>query len=396
MSSLMDILYIPMGYLMRFACYITQNNYLLAILLFTLIMEIILSPIQIKQQRTQIKQAKLQPMINVITRKYEGRNDNVSRQKKQQEIMEVYQREGFNPAGGCLPLLIQLPIIWALYRVIITPLRYICGLTADSVNSVISRFEELSIELPTGQQTQPFIINHFREHGIAGFEDIPGVSDTMTLPNYELFGKDLSLQPSFKEPGWLWLIPVLVFLATLASSMIMRKFMYQSPESQDAQNATSMKIMNVTMPMLSAFIAFQVPVAIAMYWIFRNILSTVERFIISKAIPIPRLTPEEMKAAEREYLGKKPKKERDPNKPPVKSLHRIDFDDEPLPPPSPDRFDRAEEEEAKGKASDNDADNGSVSDEAPETSSDAEGEVRPEGRIDKAPLKNDDRKKDRK
>lgn len=392
--KIMDILYVPMGYLMRFACLITQNNYLLAIMLFALIMEIILSPIQIKQQKTQIKQAKLQPMINVITRKYEGREDKVSLQKKQQEIMDVYQREGFNPAGGCLPLLIQFPIIIALYNVIISPLRYICGLSTDAITSVVNRFGELGIELSSGVQQQPSIINYFRENGTEAFRDIEGI-EGITLPNYHLFGFDLSQQPSFNEFGLLWLVPLLVFLATLGSTLIMRKFMYQAPGTADAQNAASMKIMNVTMPLFTAFIAFSVPVAIAFYWIFRNVLSTVERFIISKAIPIPRLTPEEMKAAEREYLGKKPKKERDPNKAPVRSLHRIDFDDDPLPPPTPDRFDRAEAEEADGatKVSDNDSAKKAAADVEKGQPSVAETGSNNEGKIEKAPLKKDDRKK---
>ena len=82
MSSILDILYVPMGYLIRFAYAIT-HNYLAAIIIFALVIEIILSPIQIKQQKNQIAQSKLQPKVRAITKKYEGRKDNASMQKKQ-------------------------------------------------------------------------------------------------------------------------------------------------------------------------------------------------------------------------------------------------------------------------------------------------------------------------
>ena len=76
-----------MGYLMRFASFLSFNNYLGAIVLFALIIEIIMIPLQIKQQKNQIAQAKLAPKVRAITKKYDGRNDQVSMQKKQQETM---------------------------------------------------------------------------------------------------------------------------------------------------------------------------------------------------------------------------------------------------------------------------------------------------------------------
>ncbi|MDD6879794.1 MAG: YidC/Oxa1 family membrane protein insertase, partial [bacterium] len=104
MESIFDILYIPMGYILRFA-YSFTHNYLFAIFLFTLVMEILLSPIAIKQQKNQIKQARLAPKVAAIRKKYAGRNDQATQQRMQQETMEMYQSENFNPMGGCLPLL---------------------------------------------------------------------------------------------------------------------------------------------------------------------------------------------------------------------------------------------------------------------------------------------------
>jgi YidC/Oxa1 family membrane protein insertase len=115
-----------MGFLMRLAYSIT-NSYLLSILLFTLVMEIILIPFQVKQQKNQIQQAKLAPKANAIRKKYAGRNDQATQQKMNNEIMEMYQEEKYNPASGCGTLLIQFPIIICLYNVVVNPLRYICN-----------------------------------------------------------------------------------------------------------------------------------------------------------------------------------------------------------------------------------------------------------------------------
>lgn len=325
-----------MGYLIRFAYSIT-NNYLLAIILFALVIEILLSPIQIKQQKTQIVQAKLQPKVRAITKKYDGRTDNVSMQKKQQEISELYQRENFNPLGGCLPLLIQFPVIICLYQVIINPLRYISGLSTDIINQISERLTNAGVTLGAGQQLQIDIINYLHDNGTAGYEDLVG---NATLPVFKMGPIDLSLTPKISEFSWLWLIPLFVFLSTYLSTIIMRHFTYQSPENEQMQNSTSMKIMNITMPLMSTWISFSVPAAVGCYWVFRSILSVVERFIISKIWPIPQPTEEELRAAEREYGSKKKergaKPQKDANRPPVRSLHRIDFDDEPLPPPTPD------------------------------------------------------------
>ena len=89
------------------------GSYMLALLLFAVIIEIILLPLGIKQQKTSIKQAKLRPKEMAIQKKYAGRNDRVTVQKMQQELMEMRQQEGVGQFGGCLTLLLQIPILIA-------------------------------------------------------------------------------------------------------------------------------------------------------------------------------------------------------------------------------------------------------------------------------------------
>ncbi len=333
--NIFDIILVPMGWILRFA-YSLTNNYLVSILLFVLVIEVLCLPLQIKQQKNQINQAKLQPKIRAITKKYDGRKDNASLQKKQQEIQALYQEENFNPMGGCLPLLIQLPIIFCLYSVITSPLRYISNVSSDVISTLSTKIAE---ELGNSRITQIDVIKHLQSSGIENYTG-EGLLDADTLlPQFDFFGFDLSIVPGY-SPSWYWIIPVLVFLSSYLSTKIMKLFTYQAPESADAQNSTGMKIMNVSMPLLSAWISLSMPVAIGCYWIFRTVLSIGERFILSKAMPIPHFTEEELREAERQYNSKNKKKkhydEVSHNRPPVKSLHRIDFDDEPLPPPVPE------------------------------------------------------------
>ena len=105
--------------------YSWTNSYLLSLVLFALLVKIVFLPLSIHQQKTQIKGAKLRPKIALIEKKYVGRNDPDSLREKQNEIMEFQQKEGYSPMAGCLPLLLQFPIIIGLYQVIRKPLSFL-------------------------------------------------------------------------------------------------------------------------------------------------------------------------------------------------------------------------------------------------------------------------------
>lgn len=120
----MTIFYIPFGYLLKFCCMISGNQYVLALFFFALIMQVILFPLGIKQQKTSVNMAKMRPKEQIIREKYKGRNDRPTQMKMQQEIQALYQKEGVSQFSGCLPMLIQLPIILILFGVVRYPLSY--------------------------------------------------------------------------------------------------------------------------------------------------------------------------------------------------------------------------------------------------------------------------------
>ena len=337
--------------------YLGFGVYVIGICLFAILVEILMLPFSIKQQKNSIKQATLRPKEMAIKNKYKGRNDQPTMQKMQAEIQELYQRENFSPYSGCLPLLVQLPIIMALYNIVIDPLHYVLGQGAN-VTSALTTFataspaagglglslgsnrgtiELLSLLKENGENIiealEKFQYYNFSNEALASLEGAVGM-----IPNFNLFGLNLGLTPSFDNlAGGYWvllLVPVLTFVTYFFSSKINRKFMYQ-PATNDGvdarQQACSNSMMDVTMPAMSAFFTMAVPAVIGVYWAFRSWIGLLKSFIMSRIMPLPQFTEEDYKAAEREMAGKAKKKinktKSSDEVRAVRSLHYIDDED---------------------------------------------------------------------
>jgi len=322
MSSIFDIINIPLGWIMRL-CYSLTNNYLLALLLFSVILQIVLLPLAIKQQKNSVRQAQLAPKLAALRKKYAGRNDVATQQKMQEETMELYKRENFSPFSAFGTLLIQMPVLLALYNVVMNPLRYITGLTVTQISELNTYMTDtlgFTFNL-RGQYIE--MLNRIRENVSQYVSIVPDIAER-PLPDMMLGPLDLSQIPTFtlKPFDWLLLIPILTFVFALLMQTITRRFTYQSPEVKEQQKSLAMKILNYSMPLLSVWIAFSVPASIGIYWIFRNILQTVQQVVLSKLIPVPQFTEEDYKAAEKEMkAGRAP---REKSKIPPRSLHHID------------------------------------------------------------------------
>lgn len=336
MSSIWDtIINRPLGWIIEIS-YRFTHNYAIALFIFALVLQIVLFPLGIKQQKNSVKQASLRPKEMAIRKKYAGRNDKPTQQKLNEEIMELYQRENFNPMGGCLPMLIQLPILFSLYNVVISPLKYICGFGAETIKNIqLKVYEILQAAGTEGFEafaegktvSQINLITKMRELGLTNFvgENGQAITESM-LPDFTIFGGklDLSMIPIQHLWSILLLIPALTLVVTYGSTWISRKLMYNP--NPEAQNDISMKIMNLSMPLLSVYISFTVPATIGLYWIFRSILGVLQQLALSKMFPIPKFSEEDYKAAEREANFKTLSKNQQ-KKQKVRSLHHIDDDD---------------------------------------------------------------------
>ena len=330
----MDIINVPMGYVLRFCSWLTGNQYILALLVFAVIVELLLLPFGIKQQKNSIKQAKLRPKEMAIRKKYAGRDDNPTKQKMQMEIQELYQKEGYNPMGGCLPLLIQFPILIALYNIVLNPLHYICRLSADTIQqlgTVVSNFTGKTYDAVRNIELLGDLRTVYAQHpsAFAGVESFTSTIENVgDLPNLTVFGViDLAQVPSFAF-NWLLLVPVLTFVAYFASMKLTRKLTFQ-PMQDDKAMGCSNKIMDFMMPIFSVYIAFQLPAAIGVYWIFKCLIGMAKQTILRFAMPTPVFTEEDYKAAEKELNIRPDKTPKTKSGKVVRSLHHIDDEDFP-------------------------------------------------------------------
>ena len=311
----------------------------------------------IKQQKNSIKQAKLRPKEMAIKNKYKGRNDQPTLQKMQSEIQELYQRENYSPYSGCLPLLVQLPIIMALYNIVMDPLHYVLGVSKN-ITTALTNFAtaspaagglgmqlnsergsiELLSSLKKGGEGIVDKFSNFQYYSPTG-EAIESLDKAVgSIPNFNIGNLNFGLNPDLGEWAdgkWLLLlVPVLTFVTYFLSSKLNRKFMYQPATNggvDERQQACSNSMMDVTMPAMSTFFTFMVPAVIGVYWAFRSWIGLLKSFIMSRIMPLPQFTEEDYKAAEREMAGKTKKKINKTKSSgevrAVRSLHYIDDED---------------------------------------------------------------------
>ena len=262
----------PLGYVMLGCNLLTGNNYALAITVFTLVTKLALLPLSVKQQKEQAKMAIFQPKLKRIQEKY-GNN----KERYNEEIQKLYTEEGYNPMSGCLPSLIQFPILFGVIDVVYKPIYHIFRVSNAVINEMMEvasaaghAFEAHSyynqIKLLKIIQEETELFHSFDQEIIGKIAEFD-----MTL-----FGLDLGVVPQFKlfyEGGFNWylVLPILCGVFQLAMTFYMQK----SNPSQ--QGGGAMNIMLYTMPLMSVYIGFVVPAAAGFYWT----LSAVAQFIQS-------------------------------------------------------------------------------------------------------------------
>ncbi len=328
-------LYELLGTMLYGFSWLFDGRYVFGLLIYALLFKILFLPFSIKQQKNQIKMATLAPKIELIKAKYKGRTDQPTLQKQQQEIMELQQKEGYSPFAGCLPLLLQLPIITFLYSVIRNPLSYICRIDDSGVRAIaraaLNAGEKLAGITLENVDTVKFksinqitLVSAIDKHGIS----IEGV-DLSRLPNLELFNTNLGETPSLNPINWLVIIPVLAAAFTWLSMFLSRKW-NSNPATQpqgDQANA-SMKMMDIMMPAMTLLMAFPLSALMGVYWIYQSVFGIIQSFILSKVMPLPKYTEaelKEMKKAQKE--AEKNARSAAKNAPKYRSLHYIDDDD---------------------------------------------------------------------
>ncbi len=260
--------------------YNLTGSYVLAIVLLTVIIRCALLPTSISQQKNSAKQVRLNTKVNKIKQKYAG-----NQQKIQEETQALYQREGFGAANmGCMPLMIQMIVMIGLYGVIYTPLSSVLRFSNETIEK-LKTLMEIKVQEKASRGSNMYelqILGKFEDYadklsGILNEEQIAGLFEFKE--RFTIFGLDLSLTPNVKEPGLIWIIPILAFVTAMASSLYMyARQRKQNPEM--AKNPT-MGCMTFMSPLMSLWFTFMFPAGVGFYWIISNILSFIQQVILT-------------------------------------------------------------------------------------------------------------------
>ena len=261
--GIFKIIAIPLGWLLKII-YDVVSNYGLALLLFTLVTKIILFPLSWKQKKSSIRMAAVQPLINEVNKKYAN-----NPQKRNEEMMRIQQENGISASSGCLPMLIQLPILFGLINVIYEPLTHLAKLSNETIEAAKGVVEGLGLNLGT-YSPQSTILTTVRNNpdafqGILSAENIAYIQDI----NMSFLGLDLTQMPSIKEPSLLWIIPILSVVSMLASQIIMMKLNGQKMEGP-------MKWMPIYTTVMFGYFAFAMPAGVTVYWIFSSVFGILQ------------------------------------------------------------------------------------------------------------------------
>lgn len=310
------------------------ESVVLSIVIITIIIYMCLLPLTIKQQKFSKLSQKMQPEMQAIQAKYKNKKDQASMMAMQEETQLLYQKYGISPMGSCVQMLIQMPILFALYRVFYNIPAYLSGVKGsftglvDSIQQQTSGYQDTLVSLmekynvvtssglnasnvaskladASGDTLSNYIIDILYKLPSKGWDALldgkffDGIQsavekthDALLHFNYFL-GLNISDTPWYiiksnftdKPDKWLLfvilalLIPVLSYL----TQMINIKLMPQATNGND-QMASQMKMMNLMMPLMSLFFCFTVPVGLGIYWICSALVRGIQQFFVNRHI----------------------------------------------------------------------------------------------------------------
>ncbi len=305
--------------------FISIPNVGLAIIIFTIVINLLMLPLTIKQQKFSKFSAKMNPELQAIRKKYDGKKDNDSMMAMNQETQAVYAKYGVSATGSCLQLLIQMPILFALYRVIYAMPAYVTKIkdafmplvdklitqeggvefiqNFSSSNIFAKQFENALFTSGDTTYVQNTVIDALNRASSSDFSSIasefPELASqvqtaTETLGKYNNFlGLNMADSPSFiitnafSTGAWFLVIGALMIpLLAALTQWINTKLMPQTATQNGEENSmtSSLKMMNTIMPIMSAVFCFSFPSGMGLYWIAGSVVRSVQQVAVNKHI----------------------------------------------------------------------------------------------------------------
>ncbi len=316
-----------LGWLMNGIYYLMSllhiENVGLSIILFTIVIYIVLFPFTYKQQKFSKLQQKMQPELNAINKKYHGKKDQASMMAMQEETQAVYEKYGVSMMGSCVQMLIQMPLLFALYRVFMNVPAYVTGVKNNFsvlVDEIMATggYQEKMTQLVTDLRilTQPAadftvtdstaisnsIVDVLYKLNSTGWdtlkETFPQLSDSISTTFAKVSDVNNFLWLNISDTPWQIIRTnfesrsyLLVFLALMipvlsyVSQVVNMKLIPQNSNTGNEQSdnmARQMNMMNKTMPLFSLVMCFSVPVGLGIYWIAGAVVRSVQQFFLNR------------------------------------------------------------------------------------------------------------------
>ncbi len=289
----------------------------IAIILFTIVIYLCLFPLTYQQQKFSMLQRKIQPEMKKIQEKYKGKKDQMSMQAMQEETSALYDKYGVHPMGSCVQILIQMPILFALYRVFYNIPAYlgsVKGIFDGMVTGIVAtdgfaaklesihkaaKLTSVSVDFSTkGQTLHNYVVDLAYKLSVSGWdslrESFPNLADSITDTQDKLSHVNYFLSLNISDTP-LSLIKAnfggnfgLAFLALLVpvfaylTQLLNIKMMPTASMGDNDQMARQMKTMNMLMPLMSLFISFTTPVGLSIYWIAGALVRTVQQIFLNR------------------------------------------------------------------------------------------------------------------
>lgn len=314
-----------LGWVMNGIYYIMDHvfgiqNIGLAIIFLTFVIYLCMFPVTYKQQKFSKLSQQMQPELQKVQKKYEGKKDQVSMQKMQEETQLIYEKYGVSPTGSCLYMFISMPILLALYRVVYNVPAYIGSVKSiftDAVNGIMATdgFAEKMAQFISDNKimltktadftaedntvVSNFIVDTLYKMGNDSWDAInkvfTGLSDVFgtTKVNLDHVNNFLGLnigesplqimQSAFADKAWLLIIgALLVPVVSWLTQVLNLKLMPSAASGDNDQMARQMKTMNTIMPLFSLVMCFTVPVGLGLYWIAGSVFRSGQQLILNK------------------------------------------------------------------------------------------------------------------
>lgn len=254
------------------------GNYAATMIVATLILKLLLFPLSIHQQKSTAKMSVFQPLITEIQQKY--KNDP---QKQQEELMKLQQEHGYNPMGGCMPMLLTMLVLFGFLGVVYYPVHYIFGVSNEAVKAAC---EAIGLATTNTSTMQTALIQAIH-NGASIDPSIISASVVAEIQNFNtsFFGMDMCDVPGFH------LTPIAIFPAIATVTMFVSYFITQKLSGMDAQMQGSMKVMMWGMNIMFVFMCFQMPVGFSLYYGTSNIFMMLQTVLTYKVY-----NPEKFKA----------------------------------------------------------------------------------------------------